>query len=145
MNNIGKIIACRHQQRPFLRVVRAYFVDPAQDERASSKSDLTEPIYDLSTLDISVKRHLTENNAEDQLHSTSVHVLVKRTLAPDRSCTYADNGPCIDERPTSALKGAIGKPPPNEGHANEYADGYIRHWAVELVRIDPDGAQEDPR
>ena len=136
MDNIGKVIPCRHKQRPFLSVVRAYFVDPAQDERASSKSDITEPIHDLSTVDVVVERHLAKNDAEDQLPSMSAHGLFKETLTPDRSRTYVYKGARIDERETSTSKRAVGKPPPYERHANKYADCHIRHCTVSLVQVD---------
>lgn len=58
LDNIGKVVACGYQECSLFSIVGADFVDPTQDQGAGSKSDLTEPIHDLSTVDVTVEWHL---------------------------------------------------------------------------------------
>lgn len=99
LDNICKVVTGGHEQRPLLRIVGADFVDPAQDEWASSESDLAKPIHDLAPEDVVVEWHLAENDAKDQLVVSDVSTSTPRQVNTHATAARADQERTVIKAP----------------------------------------------
>lgn len=67
MHDVGKVIARRDEDRPFLRVARADLIDPGQDQRSGTLSALHDPVDGEVTGDARVHRELDERDRHRDL------------------------------------------------------------------------------